>query len=198
VFELPEFLDAPPAGWDLEEWGALSAGERLRWAKRNQLALSLSREEYLALARQPFWACYGPEHGLPAELFNDKGLLLPKYRPGGGLYPQFQVWRRWYRHVSWSHRAMDRKLERFDYDHGGIVLVVVGMVFIIAAEIASPALQRALPSIAEKVLVYGAGILGTLLVLVLFNLGLFLYSRCMTRGIIRRFPVPEDLHDEAG
>jgi hypothetical protein len=158
------------------------------------VSASLSREEYLELERQPFWTSYGPEHGLPTELFNEMGLLLPKYRPGGGLYPQFRVWRRWYRHVSWSHRAAARKLERFDYRHGGILLVAIGMGFILAADSASPRMQSSMPRVPETVLVYGAALLGMLTVFLLFRLGLLVYSRCMTRKIIRRFPVPEELH----
>lgn len=71
MLELPEFLAKSPVGPELEdEWQALSTGERLRWAKAHQLELDLSREQYLDLARTPFWAAYGPEHGLPEELFN--------------------------------------------------------------------------------------------------------------------------------
>lgn len=93
MIDLPDILVHPPEGVD-SSWDDMAPGERLRWLKEHQYELHLSRGEFLQLTRVPFWAMYGPEHGLPEEMFNQQGFLLPKYRPGGGRYPMFREWRR--------------------------------------------------------------------------------------------------------
>jgi len=198
MLALPSFLADPPEGWDPEQWAALTDGARLRWVKEHQLELSLSREEYVALARLPFWASYGPEHGLPESLFNTRGFLLPRYRPGGGLYERFRIWRRWYRHISWRERAIRRRLERFNYLHGGVALACSWFVIFVAAEGAAPVIGRRFPGVPEKVLTFGVATLGLVGVLLLVRTGLGLFSWCMRRRVVREFPVSDSIDGEAG
>lgn len=188
MLELPPFLADPPEGWDPEQWAALTDGARLRWVKEHQLELSLSREEYLALARLPFWASYGPEHGLPESLFNTRGFLLPKHLPGGGLYERFRIGRRCYRHISWRERAIRRRLERFDYLHGGIALLCAWFVIFVAAEIGAPVISRFFPRVPEEVLTFGVATLGLVGLLLLVRTGFGLILWCMRRRVLREFP----------
>ncbi len=92
------------------EWSELPEGVRVRALKRFQYELKLSQQQYRELAALPFWMSYGPENGLPEDWFNTAGYLLPKYRPGGGLYDRFRTWRHEFRRRRWRKRLLHEKL----------------------------------------------------------------------------------------
>jgi len=175
----PPIVDAPPPSVDPKEWAHLNEGQRLRWLKAHQYELHLSRDEFLQLSRVPFWAMCGPEHGLPAELFNGRGFLLPKYRPGGDLYVEFQRWRRAYRLASWRQLRLYRRLQRFWRGRGAFVGVVWLMIGAVLGKAIAPSLQPRFPSIPTIVLewtiVVAHGLVGGMLVLLL----LWAVSRCV-------------------
>lgn len=83
-----------PEVFDEGAWEAMTPGERVRTLRYAEDQVALPAETYRALRRLPSWAFYGPEHGLPAECFNQLGFLLPRYRPGGGEHQAFEAWRR--------------------------------------------------------------------------------------------------------
>ena len=74
-----------------EKWRQLAEGVRVRVLKRSQYFLKLTPQQYREIAALPYWMSYGPENGLQEDWFNPAGFLLPKYRPGGGLYEQFRT-----------------------------------------------------------------------------------------------------------
>jgi hypothetical protein len=185
MIELPPIVLDPPASVDRAGWERLSDGERLRWLKAHQYELHLTRNQFLELSRVPFWAAYGPEHGLPADLFNEQGFLLPKYRPGGGLYDDFRRWRRTYRLASWRQLRLRRRVERFLHGPGAFTGGAWLMIGVFLAKLLSPALQDRFVDAPELVLL-GAVVLvhclaGALLALLAFAL----VSRCIVRGSIR-------------
>jgi hypothetical protein len=113
VKEIPDVLTVRPVDVPVDLWDSIPEGFRLRWLKRSQFAHALSFDQYYALARLPYWMFYGPEHGAPADWYNDQGYLLPKYRPGGGRHDEFRRWRHEYRRSSWRRRSLRGKTERF-------------------------------------------------------------------------------------
>ena len=171
-------------------WSRLNDGERVRWLKAHQYELHLSRDQFLQLSRVPFWAMFGPEHGLPAELFNDRGFLLPKYRPGGGLYGEFQKWRRAYRLASWRQLRLHRRLQRFWRGRGAFVGVIWLMIGVVLGKGLAPALQgrfRGVPIVALEWTIVGVHCLvgGVLLLLLLSAI-----SRCVVRRALRVTATP--------
>jgi hypothetical protein len=185
MIELPPIVDAPPPSVDPEQWARLNQGQRLRWLKAHQYELHLSRDQFLQLARVPFWATFGPEHGLPADLFNDRGFLLPKYRPGGGLHGEFQRWRRSYRLASWGHLRLHRRLERFWRGPGafaGILWIMVGAVL---GKLLAPSLHGRFPGVPIVVLEWTIVIAHVLAGGVLALLLLRAISRCIVRRTLK-------------
>ena len=69
-----------PESFPEEVWNRLKPGERVRTLRVNSDLVFLGVEIYEALARLPFWAFYGPEDGLPAEYFNDRGFWRKRKR----------------------------------------------------------------------------------------------------------------------
>jgi len=190
MIEPPPIVDAPPPSVDPEQWARLNQGQRLRWLKAHQYELHLSREQFLQLSRVPFWAMLGPEHGLPAELFNDRGFLLPKYRPGGGLHVEFQRWRRAYRLASWRQLGLHRRLQRFWRGPGAFIGVVWFMFGFILGEVLAPGLKVRFPGVPAHVL-HGSVVLahclvGGALVLLL----LWVVSRCIVRRTLKETVAP--------
>lgn len=190
MIEPPPIVDDPPPSVDPEDWARLNQGQRLRWLRAHQYELHLSREQFLQLSRVPFWAMYGPEHGLPAELFNEQGFLLPKYRPGGGLYPEFHRWRRAYRLASWRQLLLNRRLHRFWRGPGAFIGVVWFMIGYILGELLAPGLEGRFHGVPVPVLhgsvVLAHCLLGGALVLLL----LWVVSRCIVRRTLKETVAP--------
>lgn len=185
MIELPPIVLDPPASVDRAEWERLSDGERLRWLKAHQFELALTRNQFLQLSRVPFWAAYGPEHGLPADLFNEQGFLLPKYRPGGGLYDDFRRWRRTYRLASWRQLRFRRRVERFLQGPGIFTGVAWLMTGVLLAKLLSPGLQERFVDIPEVVLVGAVVIVHWIASGLLALFAFALASRCIVRGSVR-------------
>jgi len=190
MIEPPPIVNEPPTLVDPEEWSHLNDGQRLRWLKAHQYELHLSRDQFLQLSRVPFWAMFGPEHGLPAELFNDRGFLLPKYRPGGGLHGGFQRWRRAYRLASWRQLRLYRRFQRFWRGRGAFVGVVWLMIGFILGKILAPALEgrfRRVPvAVLEWTIVVAHCLVGGVLVVLL----LWAISRCIVRRTLKATGMP--------
>jgi hypothetical protein len=190
MIEPPPIVDAPPPSVDPEQWARLNQGQRLRWLKAHQYELHLSREQFLQLSRVPFWAMLGPEHGLPAELFNDRGFLLPKYRPGGGLHVEFQRWRRAYRLASWRQLRLHRRLQRFWRGRGAFVGVAWLMIGAVLGKALAPSLQPRFPSIPSVVLEWTIVVMHCLVGGVLLLLLLGAISRCIVRRTLKAAGMP--------
>jgi hypothetical protein len=86
-----------PSRIDEETWGAIPPGERIRFLRWGEESFFLDPDQYEELRSLPFWTFYGPEDGLPANWFNTRGFLLPRFRPGGPDYGIFRIWRRLYK-----------------------------------------------------------------------------------------------------
>ena len=95
-----------PSRIEPEIWYSIPPGSRIRLLRRIEDTFPLDPEQYFELRRLPYWTCYEPEDGLPAEWFNRRGFLLPMYRPGGSRHELFRRWRRQYRVRRYIHRAV--------------------------------------------------------------------------------------------
>jgi len=190
MIELPPIVLDPPPSVDPAEWERLSDGERLRWLKAHQFELHLSREQFLQLSGVPFWAAYGPEHGLPGDLFNEQGFLLPKYRPGGGLYDDFRRWRRVYRLASWQRFQLRRRLERFLHGPGAFTGVAWLMVGVVLGNLLASDLQDRFGGVPEFVLIWAVVIVHWLAGALLALLAFALVSHCIVRSSIRAIGEP--------
>lgn len=190
MIEPPAIVREPPPGVDSAAWADLTDGQRLRWLKAHQFELHLSREQFLQLSQLPFWAMYGQEHGLPAELFNEQGFLLPKYRPGGARFDEFQRWRRCHRLASWRQLRFDRRLQRFLHGPGaflGLLWVAVG---VFGGKLLAPILQARFGSVPILAL-EGAILLAHCLVgAVLALLVLAVISGCIVRKTVKAIGAP--------
>lgn len=173
-------------------WSRLNDGERVRWLKAHQYELHLSRDQFLQLGRVPFWAVYGPEHGLPPELFNDRGYLLPKYRPGGGLHAEFQQWRRAYRHVTWHRLLLWRRVQRFFRGNGQFLVAGWLMAAVVLGHLLARTLRDRFAGVHREVLTW-AIIVGLLLVSgMVFLLATVVVSRCISRAALRHLAARRD------
>jgi hypothetical protein len=190
MIEPPPIVDEPPPAVNPEEWARLNHGQRLRWLKAHQYELHLSREQFLQLSRVPFWAMFGPEHGLPVELFNDRGFLLPVYRPGGGLYGEFQRWRRAYRLASWRQLRLHRRLQRFWRGPGAFVGVIWLGIGVVVGQVLAPALQGRFPGVPIPVLEWSIVVAHCLVGGALVLLLLSVVSRCIVRRTLRDTGTP--------
>jgi hypothetical protein len=190
MIEPPQIVNEPPTSVDPEEWARLNQGQRLRWLKAHQYELHLSRDQFLQLSRVPFWAMYGPEHGLPNELFNDRGFLLPKYRPGGGLHDEFQRWRRAYRLASFRQLRIHRRLQRFWRGRGAFVGVIWLMAGVFLGKALARSLQPRFPGVPTIVLEWTIVVVHCLVGGVLVLLLLWAVSRCIARRALEVTGIP--------
>jgi hypothetical protein len=192
-FDHLPILEEPPAQVPTEVWSALNDGERLRWLKAHRHDLGLTREQYIELANVPYWASYGPEHGLPPDLFNDRGFLLPKYRPGGGLHHQFRRWRQWYRRVIWLHVMLQRRVETFYRRSGFLIVVPLFASAFLIGNLLGNSLSNRWPQVPETLLRWAVVGLLWLVAIVLIRLAMRSVSWCISRRVAKTLPPPEDV-----
>ena len=139
--DLEDLVEPAPPGLDPQAWSRMSLGFRTRILRGHHFLFPLEKARRQRIEKLPNWIRYGPEHGLPVELFNADDFLLPKYRPGGGLHSEFREWRRRYRTFYTIHESVDVRIRELKHRYGfvaglplGIVVLSIGAYFGARAE----------------------------------------------------------------
>jgi hypothetical protein len=175
-----------PDGFPEDDWQELRPGERVRWLRASSDQTFLGAEVYRALSRLPFWVFYGPEHGLPPDFFNDRGFILPRYRPGGSDFEDFRRWRRVHRVASFLHGRASRRC-RTVADRLLPVTAVVGVVaYVITFRLVHGLLVRGFGEFWGEGLVFPALLVTAITVLALFVVLRAIVVPRMAAGAARR------------
>ena len=189
--EVRDMLERFPAGMAPETWDEAVFGDRLRWLMEAGYLVPMSDEDRDLISTLPGWLLYGPQHGLPVDWFGPTGVLLPRYRPGGGRHRDFQRLRRRFRVISRVLESFEERIRVFRRDRGLLLFSIwMATVYIVYFALYGAFHDFGLrvhefSSFLRTAGVFALGWLG----LGLAHLGLRLYAVCIARRLDKRLRI---------